>query len=889
MKRILQIFSVLLLSCTAVVLFGVVKQDKALADNTNLCRWINGSQIRCVHPSDNALNNKVQALLSNAADKQALIRRIASGDHTIDTVIADGEKDLDNPLNCGVDPLSAKASCDDLYYNPTGSDRDTVVFENNSIKGYFQNVKIICKTYTIGEPQADKPDSNLYAGNFCDAQGYAGSTASGMVLVGDIQNATAQSGNNCGIGKTTNCTLAGPVDGRSAGSAITSNANLDVFKTGITNTIKLKNDTIAGASDCVPSSLSFFLCPLSNILDELIKGALNTIEKLLILPPLLPGTGIETAVKGLTNVANAAYGLIFLIIIFANFIAIPGLDNYTIKKLLPKLIFVIIITQFAFLICSVLVDLGNILGNTIPSAITTAYNGKSAEQMITELFNPIKQLNTGVADLSSNPITGLTNIFTGLGKWAMLFIVEIAAVVIAFIGMFYLIFRFAAVGILTIISPIAFAAWVLPNTEAFTKWWFKNYLKLVLMYVMVMIVLVSTAVLSSAFISAANGGSIISGVIAVFLPLFALILIPKILKFSGSTITAVGKLASESRGGKLASGSAKSAAKKSAQEGKLAEYKGSAYSKFGKALPGTKLGLGLEARGEQLKKAKINAEKDRLSKLSIPRQLREASGGNKTAKAALNEKLSELSNKRSLTAQEYANLKVLKENAGQDTSHYTENIPTDADGKALVNGVFNNPDYVDSGTSRFANADETTLQQTIHTADEANATFNDPNHPNSTAATPAQTAAASEAKAEANKRYREKAVIYKSAHDAGIQPPAAGTKEHIEFNRLAHIVAGKSDQYDPAAGHPDYLSNLASTWAPPPTPPPPGACWVAREIYGVNNPKWLVFREWMLLESPTWFRFTYLKYGEDFAKWVKPHKLTKSIIRIFMDNRIRNR
>ena len=31
-------------------------------------------------------------------------------------------------------------------------------------------------------------------------------------------------------------------------------------------------------------------------------------------------------------------------------------------------------------------------------------------------------------------------------------------------------------------------------------------------------------------------------------------------------------------------------------------------------------------------------------------------------------------------------------------------------------------------------------------------------------------------------------------------------------------------------------------------------CWVAREVYGIENPKWLEFREWMLNDSPSWFR-----------------------------------
>ena len=38
-------------------------------------------------------------------------------------------------------------------------------------------------------------------------------------------------------------------------------------------------------------------------------------------------------------------------------------------------------------------------------------------------------------------------------------------------------------------------------------------------------------------------------------------------------------------------------------------------------------------------------------------------------------------------------------------------------------------------------------------------------------------------------------------------------------------------------------------------------CWVAREVYGEANPKWVRFREWMLTKGPRWFLNLYIKYG----------------------------
>jgi len=64
------------------------------------------------------------------------------------------------------------------------------------------------------------------------------------------------------------------------------------------------------------------------------------------------------------------------------------------------------------------------------------------------------------------------------------------------------------------------------------------------------------------------------------------------------------------------------------------------------------------------------------------------------------------------------------------------------------------------------------------------------------------------------------------------------------------------------------------------------ACWVAREVYGIENPKWLEFREWMLNDAPSWLRNLYLKYGERTAKFISNKPRVKSIIRKWMNTKI---
>ncbi len=62
-----------------------------------------------------------------------------------------------------------------------------------------------------------------------------------------------------------------------------------------------------------------------------------------------------------------------------------------------------------------------------------------------------------------------------------------------------------------------------------------------------------------------------------------------------------------------------------------------------------------------------------------------------------------------------------------------------------------------------------------------------------------------------------------------------------------------------------------------------GACWVAREVYGIHNPKWLMFREWLLTQAPSWLREAYIAHGEEFAAWIHDKPVVKAAVRGMMD------
>jgi hypothetical protein len=65
-----------------------------------------------------------------------------------------------------------------------------------------------------------------------------------------------------------------------------------------------------------------------------------------------------------------------------------------------------------------------------------------------------------------------------------------------------------------------------------------------------------------------------------------------------------------------------------------------------------------------------------------------------------------------------------------------------------------------------------------------------------------------------------------------------------------------------------------------------GMCWVAREVYGTENPKWRYFRSWLLSDAPDWLVGLYQEHGEDFALWIHDKPALKDGIKVLMDRAI---
>jgi hypothetical protein len=59
-------------------------------------------------------------------------------------------------------------------------------------------------------------------------------------------------------------------------------------------------------------------------------------------------------------------------------------------------------------------------------------------------------------------------------------------------------------------------------------------------------------------------------------------------------------------------------------------------------------------------------------------------------------------------------------------------------------------------------------------------------------------------------------------------------------------------------------------------------CWVARAAFGETDIRWMIFREWLVVDAPGWFRNLYIRHGEAVGSWLQARANMQSVVRALM-------
>ncbi len=273
----------------------------------------------------------------------------------------------------------------------------------------------------------------------------------------------------------------------------------------------------------------FFWCPGINMLTEVfdtITGMITGGLKWTILVDTRassehvnkdPHHIIYSTWSSVLGVANVVMIIGFIAILYSYALNSNNVAKaYNVKTLMSRLIIVAIATNFSFYICAALADLSNIAGVGIYDLIRDTIPGNGDGPF------SISGLGTSIS-----VVVGAT-ILIVLAYMSLHLVILSLIIILALITL-----RQIALLMLVIVSPLAFACYLFPNTAKwFTKWW-NYYIQLLIVFPLFTAVWASSRLVASV-LELTHQSNLITTVLSAVTPLLAII---PIFKMSGGLMS----------------------------------------------------------------------------------------------------------------------------------------------------------------------------------------------------------------------------------------------------------------------------------------------------------------------------------------------------------------
>ena len=293
-------------------------------------------------------------------------------------------------------------------------------------------------------------------------------------------------------------------------------------------------------------SLGWIVCPVITWLGDTLNAVYEeAVEPMLqIKSELFSGKGgskTEAAWEIFRNIANIMFVILFLMVIFSQLTGV-GIDNYGIKKILPKLIVAAVLINLSYVICQLAVDISNIAGaglNGLLSSQAGSMSGLSGNftsgVWFKHVINAFLVLITGVG-------VG-TVLYTAIeGGLMQLLLPLLMGLIVAFVAVIFFFallgMRQAGVIIMVVVSPVAFACYMLPNTKKIFDKWLKIFEGLLLLYPICGLLVGGSTLASTILVSGSTDFFIwLIGLLLMVVPFF---FIPTLLKGSFAALGGIG-------------------------------------------------------------------------------------------------------------------------------------------------------------------------------------------------------------------------------------------------------------------------------------------------------------------------------------------------------------
>ena len=295
--------------------------------------------------------------------------------------------------------------------------------------------------------------------------------------------------------------------------------------------------------------LTWLACPLFNISEAMTNFLIQTFEKQLCFKvdvsetsantecDVTPTADIKDAWSAIKNVVSAALIIIMLVAIFAQAISVGPIDAYTLRKMLPRLVAAVILIQLSFYIFSWIINLVDDLGEGLGSLLNGFFPG-NIDNLNFLLGNAGVGEGTGTVVNWLAIIGIITAVVIALPMVLMFLFLAIVALLV---GLAVLVFRKILIVALLLVAPVALLLWVLPTTEQYWKKWWDNFIKVLLLFPLVVLIIEAGRIFAYVAGDALKDGSKIIALFVVMIAFFGpLFILPKAFRWGGSLMQFAG-------------------------------------------------------------------------------------------------------------------------------------------------------------------------------------------------------------------------------------------------------------------------------------------------------------------------------------------------------------
>lgn len=296
------------------------------------------------------------------------------------------------------------------------------------------------------------------------------------------------------------------------------------------------------ATSCVIDGIGWIVCPVLNAIGGVSDAMYGWISSILLLNPLQMNdengdpTPQYTGWKTIRDISNVLLVIVFLIIIFSQITSI-GVTNYGIKKLLPRVILVAVLVNVSFLVMMVAIDVVNLIGTSLYNILVGLAPDVTGTSIAAD--NAIGSFVTGI--VTGSLVGAGVTIAGGIIGAPALALLAVPFIIVAVLALFAaiatLFVRNALVIILVLLAPLAFAAFLLPNTKSLFDRWRKLTVGILFLYPTAALLFGGT---KFAAYTLANDDQPLSILVAVFVMAAPLGLLPWLAASSGGILGTIG-------------------------------------------------------------------------------------------------------------------------------------------------------------------------------------------------------------------------------------------------------------------------------------------------------------------------------------------------------------